>query len=96
MNRKSHDALEVGAVPLILNVSAVALTCGLCVFVNLDGCEVRRCDPCALVRLRVPCVSFVCPGTVPALSRLPPVSFYSAAVSAVTWSCGCVVGFGWL
>ena len=68
MNRKSHDALEVGAVPLIIasgtgTVSAVALTCGLCVFVNLDGCEVRRCDPCALVRLRVPCVSCVCPGS---------------------------------
>ena len=69
MNRKSHDALEVGAVPLILNVSAVALTCGLCVFVNLDGCEVRRCDPCALVRLRVPCVS-----CVPALTRHCPGS----------------------
>jgi hypothetical protein len=46
-------------------VSAIALTCRLCVLVNLDGCEVRRCDPCALVRLRV----CVCPGK-------PPVSFY--------------------
>ena len=30
--------------------------------------QVRLCDPCALVRPRVPCVSCV--------SRLPPVSFY--------------------
>ena len=51
-------------------VSAVALTCG-CVLVSLDGCEVRRCDPCALVRPRVPCVSRVCPVCVPA----PPVVF---------------------
>jgi len=44
---------------------AVALTCGLCVSVlaSLDGCEVRLCDPCALVRPRVPCVSRVCPGS---------------------------------
>ena len=33
------------------------------VLVGLDGCEVRRCDPCALVRPRVPCVSRVCPGS---------------------------------
>ena len=43
-------------------------TCAGCVLVGLDGCEVRLCDPCALVRPRVPCVSCV--------SRLPPVSFY--------------------
>ena len=31
---------------------------------GLDGsCEVRLCDPCALVRPRVPCVSRVCPGS---------------------------------
>ena len=41
-------------------------------------------------------------GTVPCVStRLPPVSLpglavESAAVSAVAWSCGGVVGFGWL
>ncbi len=29
----------------------------------MDGCEVRLCDPCALVRPRVPCVSRVCPGS---------------------------------
>ena len=32
--------------------------------VCFDGCEVRRCDPCALVRPRVPCVSRVCPVSV--------------------------------
>jgi len=31
-------------------VSVVALSCGLCVLVGLDGCEVRLCDPCARVR----------------------------------------------
>jgi hypothetical protein len=36
--------------------------------VGLDGCEVRLCGPCAVVRPRVPCV--------PCVSRLPPVSFY--------------------
>jgi hypothetical protein len=34
-----------------------------CVLVGLDGCEVRRCDPCALVRARV---SRVCPVCYPA------------------------------
>ena len=33
----------------------------------VHGCEVRRCEPCALVRPRVPCVSRV--------SRLPGVFF---------------------
>ena len=47
--------------------SAVALTCGLCVLVGLDGCEVRLCDLCALMRPRVPCVSCV--------SRLPRCLF---------------------
>ena len=33
------------------------------VSLGLDGCEVRLCDPCARVRLCVPCVSRVCPGS---------------------------------
>ena len=49
------------------------------VLVSLDGCEVRRCDPCALVRPRVPCVSRVCPGS--------PVSFYRYS-KATTRICG--------
>ena len=43
-------------------LTVVALTAG-CVLEGLDGCEVRLCDPCALVRLRVPCVSRVCTGS---------------------------------
>jgi len=41
---------------------------GVMFLVGLDGFEVRLCDPCALVRPRVPCVSRVCPGS--------PRSFY--------------------
>ena len=51
--------------------SAVALTCGLCVLVGLDGCEVRLCDPCARL---CPCV--LCVPCVSCVSRLPRVSFY--------------------
>ena len=40
----------------------------LCLWVWVDGCEVRPCDPFARVRPCVPCV--------PCVSRLPPVSFY--------------------
>jgi hypothetical protein len=36
---------------------------GVLILVGLDGFEVRLCDPCALVRPRVPCVSRVCPGS---------------------------------
>ena len=87
---ESAAGAAVSAVVVRADKRVVCLMC-------LDGCEVRRCDPCALVRPRVPCVSRVCPGTPRFFLPVRTSEEFSEGVSAsrCEWRMWLLYGQSW-